>query len=142
MCSGPFKLYGIAEEHIDMIELNHYYDLKGRIVFDQIIFWEKWPSNGKYHVRAWCLADDNSNKFENRRPIYDYQTDLWVVNWNDTDAELRRKLTTSVYKESWTKTDPERDDKKHHNESNRIKLIQRVEKLKVQEPVPEPTGPQ
>lgn len=41
-----------VEDCCDLVELNHFYDEAGRLVFDQIIFWEWSPAESRFHVRA------------------------------------------------------------------------------------------
>lgn len=129
-----FLIFGIRgpslylEENVDLIELNHFYDIKGSHVYDQVIFYESDPATGKFFVRAWCLAEDSyskENNWENRRPIRNYTNDLYEVYWNDTSSSkvVRRKITSRLYRESWTQTDPERTNKKLLDEKLRISLI-------------------
>ena len=56
-----------THEHVDAIELNHFHDQRGHLVYDQVIFWERTPVNGRFQVRAWCLVDDRETL--NRRPL-------------------------------------------------------------------------
>lgn len=48
-------------ESVDLIEMNHKHDRTGKHTFTQIIFWERMPMNGKYHVRDWVLVDDRES---------------------------------------------------------------------------------
>ena len=124
-----------ADENVDLIELNHFFDQQGRLVYDQVIFYELAPETGRFQVRAWCLVEDR--EYLNRRPVQDQETQLYEVNWFDTDQRLKRKITSRLYRESWTQVDPERSNKKLHDERLRISLIQnpkRLIPLQVQEP--------
>jgi hypothetical protein len=111
-----------THEHVDAIELNHNFDGRGRLIFDQVIFWERTPTTGRFQVRAWCMVDDRD--VVNRRPI---QTDngLYECVIVDSDQRLVRRIVSRVYRESWTQNDPERDDRKHHAESLRVSLVKR-----------------
>jgi len=124
--SNPLKFTDYAEESVDLIELNHKYDKEGRHVFDQVIYWERAPGNGKYYVRAWHIVTDKPEHY----PIKNYISDIWEVNWYDSDARLHRKIRSRLYRESWTQNDPEIDNKKLLPQEFRLKLIQR--------PKPEP----
>jgi len=127
----------VAEEVVDLIELNHFYDQQGRLVYDQVIFYERAPESGRFQVRAWCLVEDRESL--NRRPIKNHQTELYQVDWFDTDQRLLRKVTSRLYRESWTQIDPERTNKKIHDERLRIAMIQSPKKfLPVEQPVDEP----
>ena len=121
-----------TEENVDLIELNHFYDIKGGHVYDQVIFYELDPATGKFFVRAWCLTEDNhtAGTSENRRPIKNHTNDLYEVYWTDTSHSkpIKRKIKSRLYRESWTQTDPERENKKIHDERLRISLIRPPEK--------------
>ena len=125
----------LAEEVVDLIELNHFYDQQGRLVYDQVIFYERAPESGRFQVRAWCLVEDR--ECLNRRPIKNQQTQLYQVDWFDSDQRLLRKITSRLYHESWTQVDPERTNKKIHDERLRISLIQSPKKLIPIEPLEE-----
>ena len=116
-----------AEEYVDLIELSHFYDQRGRLVYDQVIFYERAPETGRFQVRAWCLVEDRENL--NRRPVKNHQTELYQVDWFDTDQRLLRKITSRLYRESWTQIDPERTNKKIHDERLRISMIQSPKKF-------------
>lgn len=106
-------------ESVDLIELNHQYDGKGRLSFDQVVFYEVNPRNGRFQVRGWCMVDDREDL--SRRPVKNEATGLWAVTWKD-DRRLVRTVTSRLYRESWSQVDPEREDKKHHDERCRVAL--------------------
>lgn len=114
-----------ASEYVDLIELNHQYDARGRLVFDQVIFYERTPEQGRFQVRAWCLVDDR--ELHNRRPVRNEVTALYRVDSYDADNRLRRTITSRLFRESWTQIDPERENKKAHDERLRVGLIRRIE---------------
>lgn len=116
-----------VDEFVDLIELNHFYDQRGRLVYDQVIFYERAPETGRFQVRAWCLVEDR--EYLNRRPVKNYETQLYQVDWFDTDQRLLRKITSRLYRESWTQIDPERANKKIHDERSRIAMIQSPKKF-------------
>jgi hypothetical protein len=121
------RVYPVVEEHVDLIELNHFYDHQGRHVYDQVIFYERAADTGKFQVRAWCLVEDRDAL--NRRPVKDVATQLYHVDWYDNDQKLMRKLSSRLFRESWSQIDPERADKKFHDERSRILLVQNPKKL-------------
>lgn len=123
LVSVPISLPDQATEHVDLIELNHFYDRAGRPVYDQVIFYERAPETGRFQIRAWCLVEDR--ELLNRRPVKNEETGIYQVDWFDTDQRLRRKITSRLYRESWTQVDPERVNKRVHDERLRISLIKR-----------------
>jgi hypothetical protein len=116
------KAPGVAEEYVDLIELNHFYDHHGRHVYDQVIFYEQAPETGRFLVRAWCLVEDREAL--NRRPVKNVETQMVYVDWYDNDHRTLRKLSSHLYRESWTQIDPERANKKVYDERLRTALIQ------------------
>lgn len=46
---------------VDMMELNHCYDIYGQHKFDQVIFWERHiPVNGQWLAMGYVLVDINN----------------------------------------------------------------------------------
>ena len=125
--SSPLKLATNVAESVDCIELNHHYDHCGRLIYDQVIFYERAPETGKFRVRAWCLVEDREHL--NRRPIKNEETGIYRVDWYDTDKKLQRSITSRLYRESWTQVDPERANKKFHDERLRVGLITRIQEV-------------
>jgi hypothetical protein len=123
--SIPLNIEGHASEYVDLIELNHLYNPKGQLVFDQVIFYEQALETGRFQVRAWCLVDDR--EIPNRRPVKNYSTSRYQVDWFDVDKRLTRRITSRLFRESWTQIDPERDDKKLHDERLRVGLASRIQ---------------
>lgn len=121
--SVPLALPNQATEHVDSIELNHFYDSAGRLVYEQVIFYERAPETGRFQVRAWCLVEDR--ELLNRRPVKNESTGIYQVDWFDIDQRVRRTITSRLYRESWTQVDPERADKRVHDERLRVPLIRR-----------------
>jgi len=112
-----------VNEHVDLVELNHFHDCLGRHVYDQVIFYEWAPDTSQYYVRAWCLIEDRD--IVNRRPMKRYSDNLYEVQWQDRDQNLLRIITSTHYRESWTQVDPERANKKVLDERLRTVLIRR-----------------
>jgi len=99
---------GRVSEHVDMIELNHYYDAYGKLVYDQVIAWEQSRETGKLNVRSWRMA-------ENDYPIK--INGLYRFKKGDVLIHSR------IFRESWTKSDPERENGKRFPNENRIELV-------------------
>ena len=50
-------------EHVDLVELNHFYGNRGELVFDQIIFYDKHPDSTLPIVREWRLIKDGRKTY-------------------------------------------------------------------------------
>lgn len=90
--------------YVDKIELNHFYDQQGKHGFDQLIFWDWYPPDDDFRVRAWRLV-----KNTNMIPRYNYRTKIVYVRWHD--GEYFREIRTTVLAQSWTQYDPEMMDR-------------------------------
>jgi hypothetical protein len=85
---------------VDLIEINHFYDDHGRLVFDQIIYYDWSPAESRYHVRAWRLLKQKA-----QIPHRNWEHGDYVAVWHDGD--LLRKVRAQSIRESWTQYDPE-----------------------------------
>lgn len=87
----------VVRESVDLVEVNHFYDENGRLVFDQIIFYDWIYSN--YRVVAWRLVKSDS-QFPRR---------LWPRGYSCywQDGEQTRQVLASSDRETWTQYDPE-----------------------------------
>jgi len=105
-------LFGIGSvscsETVDCIELNAFFDGKGKLCFEQVIFWEFSRTSGFPEVRAWRMVSDND--LHNRRPVKSESTGLWVSEW--TEQGRRYRIVSRQYRESFTQIDPEVLDRK------------------------------
>lgn len=119
LLSSPLQSAFQVRESVDCIELNHYHDKQGKLVYDQIVFWKANPSDGRFVVRAWCMANDDC------RPLT--VNGIYKVVWRD--GNLVRYVSSRLYRESWTQIDPERENKKHFDESSRISLAGRIREV-------------
>ena len=122
--SVPLRLENHVSEFVDCIELNHFYDARARLVYDQVVFYEWTPTTGKFQVRAWCLVDDREQL--NRRPIKNEETGIYESEYLDTNTRLIRRIRSRLFRESWSQLDPERENKRVHPESLRIELVKRI----------------
>ncbi len=126
-----------VHESVDLIELNHFHDEQGRPVYDQVIFYEWSASQAKYHVRAWCLIEPK--EIVSRRPVQSFSDDRYHVRWFDNDQHIYRHISSQLYRETWTQTDPERANKKILDERNRTALYKRPEKQTKENTKEQPT---
>lgn len=116
--SGPSDDNPTLRESVDLIELNHFYDDLGRHTYDQVIFYEWSVEYSRYHVLAWCLVEEDS-----RMPVYLPGGREVQVRWYDRDVKRTREVRSKLFRESWTQTDPERENKKLLEEKYRRTLL-------------------
>ena len=94
----------VAVDEVDLIELNHFYDDRGRLVLDQVIFYDWSPADRRFNVRAWRLL-----KKPGQFPQRDWRTGKYVAIWHDQG--VLRKVQATNYRESWTQRDPELEER-------------------------------
>jgi len=90
----------VARNGVDLVEINHFHDEQGRLVFDQVIFYDWSASQSRYLVRAWRLL-----KSPAQVPHQDFQRGGFVAIWHDGD--VLRKVQARQLRETWTQYDPE-----------------------------------
>lgn len=90
----------VARETVDLIEINHFYDEHGRLVFDQVIFYDWSKDDARYMVRAWRLVKNPA-----QLPQRDWKDGGYAAVWQD--GELLRHVRAKSIRESWTQYDPE-----------------------------------
>jgi hypothetical protein len=90
----------IATDRVDLVEINHFFDEQGRLVFDQIIFYEWSAIESRFHVRAWRLI-----KSPTQIPRRNWQTGFFTTIWYDGD--ILREIHSILVHETWTQYDPE-----------------------------------
>lgn len=114
---------GFARESVDLIELNHFYDEHGRLVFDQVIFYDWSSSEARYNVRAWRLV-----KNPNQLPVQEWIKDAitgtskrtYVCTWQD--GEQARQIHSPATRETWTQYDPELVEREYLPKEKRKEL--------------------
>jgi hypothetical protein len=89
-----------VRESCSLVELNHFYDEQGHLVFDQIIFYDWSPADARHTVRAWRLV-----KSPDRVPYRDDFSRCWRVTWQDDF--ILRDVRAPAFRETWTQYDPE-----------------------------------
>ena len=85
---------------VDLIEVNHYYDSQGRLVFDQVIFYEWSQPDARFHVTAWRLL-----KSSWQVPRKRWNDGCYTTTWRDGD--VMRCVVGRNMRETWTQFDPE-----------------------------------
>jgi len=105
----------VACDSVDLIEVNHFYDEHGRLVFDQVIFYDWCTSENRYQVRAWRLL-----KKPSQMPQRNLHTGEYVTTWHDGD--VLRRVRAESFRESWTQYDPELREREHLPKDRRREL--------------------
>jgi len=100
MLLGASPQATVVQDQFDLIEVNHYYDSQGRLVFDQVIFYEWSHSDDRFQVAAWRLMK-SSGQF----PQKCWHDESYVSQWRD--GETLRRVKAHAVRETWTQYDPE-----------------------------------
>ncbi len=133
----PFEDEGrvIVEDRGEVIEVNHYYDDRGDLVFSQLILWDTYTSTKPgelpsfLQVVAWRMI---KNPFTRPRRIHDGYSASWM------DGEVMRRVSAPVMHETWTQHDREVDARDEFPKARRRELtspapLKRYEPPTVQE---------
>jgi hypothetical protein len=128
----------VARESVDLIELNHFYDEHGRLVFDQVIFYDWSSADARYNVRAWRLVKNPA-----QLPQRDWSSGGYSAMWQD--GEQLRHIRSRSIRETWTQYDPELVEreylpKERRKELRSVKLTRPTTTL-VSAPSPRPPEP-
>jgi hypothetical protein len=105
----------VAADSVDLIEVNHFYDEHGRLVFDQVIFYDWCTSQNRYQVRAWRLL-----KKPSQIPYRNVNTGEYETTWHDGD--VLRQVRGMSFRESWTQYDPELREREYLPKDRRSEL--------------------
>jgi hypothetical protein len=90
-------------DRVDLVEINHFYDEQGRLVFDQLIFYDWSAVEKRYNVRAWRLL-----KSPAQIPVRNWKDKDYVAIWHDSkERDVLRKVVAKMIRETWTQYDPE-----------------------------------
>ena len=98
--TGINPVANVMSDEVDLIEVNHFYDEHGRLVFDQVIFYDWSTADCRYQVRAWRLL-----KSPAQIPYRHWDRDAFVTTWHD--GEVLRRVCAKSFRETWTQFDPE-----------------------------------
>lgn len=90
----------VLRERVDVAEVNHYYDGCGKLIFDQIIYYDWSDPDARYNVRAWRLI-----KHPSQVPCRDWQNGGYSSLWQDGD--VYRQVQSESFRETWGQYDPE-----------------------------------
>ena len=114
---GLNPTHDVAQDQVDLIEVNHFYDEHGRLVFDQVIFYDWSDSQSRYQVRAWRLLKNKA-----QIPSKNFQTGDYETIWHDGD--VLRRVRGASFRESWTQYDPELREREYLPKDRRRELQQ------------------
>ena len=131
------QLGGVTHDHVDVVEVNHFYDNAGKIVFDQLIYYNYSKRLG-YVVVAWKILEGAREKVtpeEHKKrtikapvingvkqtynprwighsaiPTRQHSRGLYLATWHD--GHVLRRITCCSTRETWTQIDPEATNKK------------------------------
>ncbi len=106
----------IARETVDLMEINHFYDEHGRLVFDQVIFYDWSKDDARYMVRAWRLIKNPAQV-----PQRDWKEGGYLAVWQD--GELFRHVRSQSFRETWTQYDPELVEREYLPKERRKELM-------------------
>ena len=91
----------VVETRTDVIELNHFFDENGKLVFDQVIAWDWCNCAERFQVRAWRL-------WRPSKPVAASERKGVIIF---VDGETLRRVRYGSRRESWTQYDPELFDR-------------------------------
>lgn len=103
VCLAAAGLHNTAElacDKVDLVEVNHFYDEKGQLVYEQLIFYDWSPTMNHFNVRAYRLLKSPVQFPRRSRGNLGF-----VAVWQDGD--VLRKIHAKTIRESWTQYDPE-----------------------------------
>lgn len=106
----------VACDCVDLVEVNHVYDLQGNPVLVQAVFYDWQAARGEYQVRAWRLL-----KSSDQRPMRDFQRGDYVMLFHDSG--LMREVRATSFRETWTQYDVERLERDRFPQEYRTGLL-------------------
>lgn len=107
-----------AVDSVDLVEINHFFDERGKLVFDQVIFYEWSPAAGRYQVRDWRLLKNPA-----QIPVRNWRQGNYEAVWHDFKShDMLRKVQAKMVRETWTQYDPELVERDFLSDEKRRKL--------------------
>ena len=97
ICSDPPNY--MVKDHVDLVEVNHFFDSDGKFVLDQVIYYNWSSRETRFHV-----ADYRLFKSPMQNPIWEIGTNHFSV-WHDSN--VFRCIQSDGFVETWTQHDPE-----------------------------------
>ena len=107
-------------DRVDLVEINHFFDEQGRLVFDQLIFYDWCGVQKRYNVRDWRLL-----KSPAQIPVRNWKDRDYVAVWHDfKERDVLRKVVAKMIRETWTQYDPELVEREFLPQEKRRELSQ------------------
>ena len=103
-----------VEDRVDLIEVNHYYDAGGKLVFTQHIFYDWHSHEGRHHVRDWRMVKSPQQAVVDGEVLF-------------VDGAVFRRVRAKITRESWTQYDPEVAERESLPQGERRKLSSVIE---------------
>lgn len=100
MLMGAAPATPVVQDQVDLIEINHFYDSQGRLIFDQVIFYEWSRADARFHVTAWRRLK-NAWQVPRKR----WSDGVYTTTW--CDGDVVRSVVSGNMRETWTQYDPE-----------------------------------
>ncbi|WDI41243.1 hypothetical protein [Bremerella sp. P1] len=122
MILGASPSKPVVQDQVDLIEVNHYYDSQGRLIFDQVIFYEWSQSDARFHVTAWRLL-----KSSWQVPRKRWSDGAYTTTWKDGD--VLRSVVGKNMRETWTQHDPELVERDYLPREYRRGLTPKIEAM-------------
>lgn len=101
LCVVPMN--DAVEDFVDLTEIQHFHDEQGRLVFDQVVFFNFDWHSGRHQVVAWRMLKSHSQV-----PQYSHRLGVYVATWQDTqNGDIFRRVYSRSYRETWGQSDVE-----------------------------------
>lgn len=101
----------LRTERVDLVEVNHYFDLDGSHVLDQLIAYDWCEATGRYQVRDWRVIKSG-------RQFPQPTDDGFAATWSEG-----RVVKAAHFRETWTQHDPELTERRNLPQDARRKLF-------------------
>lgn len=121
--SGTGSQTPVLTDRVDLIEVNHFHDETGRLVLDQVIFYEWADSSQRLVVRAWRMI-----RHPHQIPHRSADGRGYECIWRDD--QVMRCVKAPVMRETWTQVDPERANRQYLPQDERLDLAQHATLLR------------
>jgi hypothetical protein len=126
MIVGELFSYGPVKEHVDLIEITHVYNkYSGEEQNHQVIIYEWYPDENKYHVRDWSVFRPEKNNTEYGK---NHKNGKYFVKYTDRH-NIQRDLNSYFFIETSGTIDREIRDGKIFDRNQRISLIKKEKRL-------------
>ena len=87
-----------VHDHFDMLEVNHFHNQYGAPVFVQLVYWDWFPNDCRFHVQGWRMMKDAFDPSDTaHRREYEARVDRWLQRISDI-AERSRIRSRLEYK--------------------------------------------